>query len=54
VDSQLLAKRVAMNQGVPFEVWDLTETFQKHVINIFKAMVKKGLTPNPVCSAIAV
>jgi len=47
VDSQLLAKRVAMNQGVPFEVWDLTETFQKHVINIFKAMVKKGLTPNP-------
>jgi len=47
VDSRLLAKRVASNLGVPFEVWDLTQTFQSNVINIFKAMIKKGLTPNP-------
>ncbi|WP_018963526.1 tRNA 2-thiouridine(34) synthase MnmA [Coprothermobacter platensis] len=47
LDSKLLARRVAKQIGVPFEEWNLQEDFSSNVISIFKAMMKRGLTPNP-------
>ncbi|NPV87920.1 tRNA 2-thiouridine(34) synthase MnmA [Coprothermobacteraceae bacterium] len=47
VESRQLAERVAKFAGVPFEVWDLSPIFRKYVMDIFKAQLARGLTPNP-------
>jgi tRNA-specific 2-thiouridylase len=41
------AKRAADIIGIPFYVWDLSESFQKNVVQDFINEYKSGRTPNP-------
>jgi tRNA-specific 2-thiouridylase len=41
------ARRVADILGIPFYVWDLSEAFQRDVIDDFVAEYEAGRTPNP-------
>jgi tRNA-specific 2-thiouridylase len=41
------AKRAADIIGIPFYVWDLSESFQKNVVQDFINEYKAGRTPNP-------
>jgi len=41
------ARRVAEAVGVPFEVWDLRDEFQRLVLDDFTSAYAAGLTPNP-------
>jgi len=41
------ARRVADLLGIPFYVWDLSETFQETVVDDFLAEYAAGRTPNP-------
>ncbi|MCL1899185.1 MAG: tRNA 2-thiouridine(34) synthase MnmA [Promicromonosporaceae bacterium] len=41
------ARRVADRLGIPFYVWDLSETFQDTVVEDFLAEYAAGRTPNP-------
>jgi len=46
-DSQADARRVADALGLPFEVWDFTEQFQRLVVAYFLEEYQAGRTPNP-------
>ncbi len=41
------ARRVADRLGIPFYVWDVSEEFQKEVIENFVSEYSEGKTPNP-------
>jgi len=41
------ARDVARWLGVPFEVWDLRDEFQREVLDGFVAQYAEGMTPNP-------
>lgn len=41
------ARRIADILGIPFYVWDLSEAFQRDVIDDFVAEYEAGRTPNP-------
>ncbi len=41
------ARRAAALLGIPFYVWDLSEEFEKTVIDDFLSEYKQGRTPNP-------
>ena len=41
------ARRVASTLGIPFYVWDMTEEFQRAVVDDFAAEYAGGRTPNP-------
>ncbi len=41
------ASRVAERLGIPFEVWDFSEEFERHIVNEFVAGYAAGRTPNP-------
>lgn len=41
------ASRVAQRLGIPFEVWDLEEEFERIIVDEFVAGYAAGLTPNP-------
>jgi len=51
-ESELRARVVARQLGIPFHVLDLRKEFKKLIIDRFIADTKKGLTPNPcvVCN----
>ncbi|MBN2176747.1 MAG: tRNA 2-thiouridine(34) synthase MnmA [Demequinaceae bacterium] len=46
------ARRVADALGIPFEVWDLSEEFERTIVAGFLAGYQEGVTPNPcvVCN----
>ena len=46
-DDYLDAKRVALQLGLPFYLWDFREAYKKKVFDSFLAEFKKGRTPNP-------
>lgn len=41
------ARRVADTLGIPFYVWDMSEAFERDVIDDFVAEYERGHTPNP-------
>jgi len=47
IEDSLDARRVADKLGIPFYVWDLSESFQDTVVNDFIAEYQAGRTPNP-------
>lgn len=46
-DDYLDAKRVAMQLGIPFHMWDFRESYKKKVFDHFIEEFAKGRTPNP-------
>ncbi len=46
-DDYLDAKRVALQLGLPFCLWDFREAYKTKVFDSFLAEFKKGRTPNP-------
>lgn len=47
IEDALDARRAADLLGVPFYVWDLSETFQQRVVADFLSEYQAGRTPNP-------
>jgi len=47
IEDSLDARRVADKLGIPFYVWDLSESFQETVVSDFIAEYEAGRTPNP-------
>jgi tRNA-specific 2-thiouridylase len=46
-EDRLDALRVAIQLGIPFEVWDLTKEYKDKVVDYMVESYKKGITPNP-------
>ena len=46
-EHESLARRVALQLGIPFQVVDLSEDFRRHVMEPFALAYASGRTPNP-------
>lgn len=46
-EDYLDAKRVALQLGIPFEMWDFREAYKQKVFDQFLDEIAKGRTPNP-------
>ncbi|MCL1801684.1 MAG: tRNA 2-thiouridine(34) synthase MnmA [Promicromonosporaceae bacterium] len=47
IEDSLDARRVADKLGIPFYIWDLSESFQESVVDDFLSEYAAGRTPNP-------